>query len=577
MNLDIKTGNGIMKKEYEEFFKNYQEAFSIIEECTDSYVFVYDLQKDYFSVSESALEVFIFGKSTFENAIQSLRSVIYPKDWEELGKELKAIKQKEKAQFNIEFRLINTRHEIVWVSGKGRTVYDKNGAPALLVGCISELGKHNKYDNITSLYCEDVLKEAYQEWRQQNTRFGAILLIGIDNFREINEKYGVKTGDEILLRVAEIIIDCCYGGRENVFRFRGDEFAVVCMGEEGKVYSEVKKLYKRIRGRIDKFIENNGYHLFFTVSAGAAEFNTKEDTYDSVIKNAKFALHAAKLNGKNTFVTYSEEEYISHIRRIDIQEELRKSIENGFKGFEVYYQPIMNPESNTLYGSEALIRWNSEKYGFMSPVDFVPLLEESALIIPLGKWVIESAVKQCSEWVKRYPHFVMNINLSFVQIVKSDILKDAMELIDQYGLSHEHIVFEVTESGELENNTAVKNVLNSFNNKCFNLAIDDFGTGYSNLRYIRDMMFGIIKIDRLFIKDINESSQNYTLVKYVTEMAHNFNIKVCVEGVETQEEYEKVMTLNPDCIQGFFYGKPANALGFEEQFMNSKVETLCNA
>lgn len=213
----------------------------------------------------------------------------------------------------------------------------------------------------------------------------------------------------------------------------------------------------------------------------------------------------------------------------------------------------------------------------MSPVDFVPLLEESALIIPLGKWVIESAVKQCSEWVKRYPHFVMNINLSFVQIVKSDILKDAMELIDQYGLSHEHIVFEVTESGELENNAAVKNVLNSFNNKCFNLAIDDFGTGYSNLRYIRDMMFGIIKIDRLFIKDINESSQNYTLVKYVTEMAHNFNIKVCVEGVETQEEYEKVMTLNPDCIQGFFYGKPTNALGFEEQFMNSKVETLCNA
>lgn len=577
MNLDIKTGNGIMKKEYEEFFKNYQEAFSIIEECTDSYVFVYDLQKDYFSVSESALDVFIFGKSTFENAIQSLRSVAYPKDWDNLGRELKAIKEKEKSQFNMEFRLINTRHEIVWVSGKGRTVYDKNGTPALLVGCISELGKHNKYDNITSLYCEDVLKEAYEEWRQLNRRFGAILLIGIDNFREINEKYGVKTGDAILLSVAEIITDCCYGGRENVFRFRGDEFAVVCMGEEGKVYSEAKKLYKRIRKRIDKSIENNGYHLFFTVSAGAAEFNTKEDTYDSVIKNARFALHAAKLNGKNTFVTHSEEEYMAHIRRIDIQEELRKSIENGFKGFEVYYQPIMNPESNTLYGSEALIRWNSEKYGFMSPVDFVPLLEESALIIPLGKWVIESAVKQCSEWVKRYPHFVMNINLSFVQIVKSDILKDAMELIDQYGLSHEHIVFEVTESGELENNAAVKNVLNSFNNKCFNLAIDDFGTGYSNLRYIRDMMFGIIKIDRLFIKDINESSQNYTLVKYVTEMAHNFNIKVCVEGVETQEEYEKVMTLNPDCIQGFFYGKPANASNFEEQFMNRKVEPLCNA
>lgn len=307
--------------------------------------------------------------------------------------------------------------------------------------------------------------------------------------------------------------------------------------------------------------------MFFTISGGAASFNTQEDSYEDVLKNAKFALHVSKLNGKNTFTPYSEDEYLSYIRRIDIQEELRKCVENDFKGFEVYYQPIMKPQTNTLYGSEALIRWHSEKYGFMSPVDFVPLLEESALIIPLGKWIIENAVRQCKAWVSVYPDFIMNINLSFVQIIKSDILKDAVELLEQYELSAEHVVFEVTESGELENNTAVKHVLNSFNNKSLNLAIDDFGTGYSNLRYIRDMMFGIIKIDRLFIKDINESSQNYTLVKYVTEMAHNFNIKVCVEGVETQEEYDKIMTLKPDCIQGFFYGKPMNAGNFAASYI----------
>lgn len=555
-----------MKKEYEEYFKNYQEAVSIIEGCTDSHVFVYDLKNDYFSVSESALDVFMFDRTNFENARESVRGVVYPKDWEKIKQELEEIIAREKIQFDLEFRIMNAQQEIVWVSGRGRAVCDENGENALLVGCISELGKHNKYDNVTSLYCEGVLREQYNEWRLKERRCGAVLLIGIDNFREINEKYGVKTGDSILLNVAEIITECCDNDC-SAYRFRGDEFAVVCIGEKEDIYLEAKKMYKKIREKIDESIENNGYHLFFTISAGAAEFDTKEDTYDSVIKNAKFALHDAKLNGKNTFVTYSEDEYLSHIRRIDIQEELRKCIENGFKGFEVYYQPIMNPDTNTLYGSEALIRWNSEKYGFMSPVDFVPLLEESALIIPLGRWIIEKAVNQCSEWVKKYPHFVMNINLSFVQIVKSNILKDAMELIDQYGLGHEHIVFEVTESGELENNEAVKNVLNSFNSKCFNLAIDDFGTGYSNLRYIRDMMFGIIKIDRAFIKDINTSAQNYTLVKYVTEMAHNFNLKVCVEGVETQEEYEKVMTLSPDCIQGFFYGKPANAENFEEHYM----------
>lgn len=553
-------------KKYEEYFEKYNETFSIIEECTDSYVFVYDLQKNSFSISKSAVDSFSLSDFVFADARQGLKEVVYHKDWDKIAEDIRAIKNKEKQVHNLEYRLRNTDNEIVWVSGRGRAICDEEGIPSILIGCISEIGKHNKYDNITSLYCEDVLRDYYKIWQESEEKSGCILLIGMDNFREINEKYGFKTGDHILAEVAEMIMDCC-GSSETVFRFQGDEFAVLCMDQQEKIYSSAKKMYKQIRKKIDRWIEKNGYHMFFTISAGAAGFDTKKDLYETVIKNARFALHSAKLNGKNAFVSYSEDEYQAYIKRIDIQEELRRCIENGFKGFEVYYQPIMNPETNTLYGSEALIRWHSEKYGFMSPVDFVPLLEESALIIPLGKWIIESAVRQCSEWVKKYPAFVMNINLSFVQIIKSDILKDAMELIDQYGLSHEHIVFEVTESGELENNTAVKNVLDSFNNKCFNLAIDDFGTGYSNLRYIRDMMFGIIKIDRLFIKDINESNQNYILVKYVTEMAHNFNIKVCVEGVETQEEYEKVMTLNPDCIQGFFYGKPMSAGNFTMQYM----------
>lgn len=556
-----------MKKEYEECFEKYQDTFSIIEECTDSYAFVYDLQKDSFNISKSALDTFAFVKNSFENAMQELQGVVYPKDWNKLADDIRAVREKEKAHHYLEYRLISKDNEIVWVCGKGRTLYNEQGVPSVLMGCISEIGKHNKYDNITSLYCEDVFQSKYMLWHTKDMHTGCVLLVGIDNFREINEKYGTKMGDKILANVADIMTQCG-GGRENVFRFRGDEFAVICTGTAKDIYTSAKKIYKQIRRKIDRSIERNGYHMFFTISAGAAAFDTKTDSYEAIIRNARFALHAAKMNGKNTFVPYSEENYQNYIRRIDIQEELRKCIENGFQGFEVYYQPIMKPQTNTLYGSEALIRWHSEKYGFMSPVDFVPLLEESALIIPLGKWIIERAVTQCSEWVKLYPDFVMNINLSFVQIIKSDILKDAMELIDQCGLSHEHIVFEVTESGELENNAAVKNVLSSFTNKCFNLAIDDFGTGYSNLRYIRDMMFGIIKIDRLFIKDINESSQNYTLVKYVTEMAHNFNLKVCIEGVETQEEYDKVMTLKPDCIQGFFYGKPMGAGDFSKSYIS---------
>ena len=254
---------------------------------------------------------------------------------------------------------------------------------------------------------------------------------------------------------------------------------------------------------------------------------------------------------------------------MDIQEHLRSSIINGFNGFEVYYQPIFNTSCNAIKGAEALIRWNSEKYGFMSPVDFIPLLEESSLIIPLGKWIINQAVQQCKKWCGIIPDFTVNINLSFVQVIKSDIVGDAMECITQEDISHKNIVFEVTESGELENNPMVRNVLRSFELLGFKLAIDDFGTGYSNLRYIRDMTFGIIKIDRMFVQNIDSNTENYSLVEYVIDMAHKLGIKVCVDGVETAEELECVKALGADCIQGYYYGKPMPADEFESKFIRN--------
>lgn len=428
--------------------KAYEDVFTLIDECTDNYVFVYDLENDLFHISKSALDTFTLEEEHIKLASSALKPLVYPKDWDRLAADIRAVRNQEKAQHNLEYRLITKDDEIIWVSGKSRTFFNENGEPFMLIGCISEIGKHNKYDNITSLYCEDVLKERYAlaKIAEPQPVTGTILLIGIDNFREINEKYGTKMGNILLAGVAEAIAVCCKN-RENVFRFHGDEFAVILKEQPSCTTADAKKLYKTIRRKIDSSIKKNGYHMFFTISGGAASFNTQENSYEDVLKNAKFALHVSKLNGKNTFTPYSEDEYLSYIRRIDIQEELRKCVENDFKGFEVYYQPIMKPQTNTLYGSEALIRWHSEKYGFMSPVDFVPLLEESALIIPLGKWIIENAVRQCKAWVSVYPDFIMNINLSFVQIIKSDILKDAVELLEQYELSAKHVVFEVTESG----------------------------------------------------------------------------------------------------------------------------------
>ncbi|SEW27309.1 bifunctional diguanylate cyclase/phosphodiesterase [[Clostridium] fimetarium] len=555
-----------MKNKMQVDFAQFEYALSILGECTDDYMFILDFDNDHYALSESALDIFALDKSHFFNATKVLKGVIYSEDYEMLIKDLEAVKEQRQPDHNLEYRWLDKMGNPIWINCRGHVVSDDNGKPQYLVGRIGELGKHRKIDNVTSLYRENILKSQYMNLSKNGYFKGYVLSIGIDNFKEINEKCGMEFGDTILSNVSSCIKKSIHSNTE-VFRLDGDEFVIFCKSFNISERSKVKELYKKIRREIDRSIEKSGYQTFYTISAGAVFFDSQTDDYDSIMRSARFALHNSKINGKNTYFEYSEDFYLKYIRKIDLQECLRKSIKNGFEGFELYYQPIINVVEESVYGAEALVRWSNKTYGYISPVEFIPLLEESSLIIPLGKWIIHTAVKQCKEWKNNISGFKMNINLSFVQLLKSDIVKDALECIDSFDIPHENIVFELTESGELESSQATKNVLKSFMEKEIELAIDDFGTGYSNFRYIKDMMFGMVKIDRVFIKNIQHSDYDYRLVKHITDMAHSLNLKVCYEGIETERELEIVKSLKPDCIQGFFYGRPVNPYKFEQKHL----------
>ena len=549
-------------------FAQFEYALSVLGECTDDYMFILDFDNDHYALSKSALDVFALDESHFFNATSVLKKVIYSDDYEMLKKDLDAIKEQRQREQNLECRWLDKKGNPIWINCRGHVVSDDNGKPQYLVGRIGELGKQSKIDNITSLYRENILKSQYLESCKKCDFRGYVLAIGIDNFKEINEKYGLDFGDTILSNVSSCIKKCIHSNHE-IFRLDGDEFIIFCKSFNISERNKVKELYKKIRREVDRSIERTGYQTFYTISAGAVFFDSQTDDYDKIMKSVRFALHNSKINGKNTYFEYSEDSYMKYIRKIDLQESLRKSIENDFEGFELYYQPIIDVVEESIYGAEALVRWTSTSYGFMSPTEFIPLLEESALIIPLGRWIMKTATMQCKEWKNYLNDFKMNINLSFVQILKSDVVKDVLECIDSIEIPHENIVFEVTESGELESSQATKNVLRSFMDKKIKLAIDDFGTGYSNFRYMKDMMFGMVKIDRLFIKNIQHSEYDYRIVKHITDMAHSLNLKVCYEGVETKKELEIVKSLKPDCIQGYFYGKPVNPNKFEEKFLRN--------
>lgn len=547
----------------------YRQVFSVLSLCTDDYLYIYDMIKDEYAISDSAVSTFDMETSQFSNVGAVLKSVTHPDDYPLLEEDLKALTSGQKVEHNMEYRWKTKEGRPVWISCRGRVIHNTEGKPAYLIGRISEIGRKSKIDGITGLYRENALKMALANYALEKNVRGFLLQIGIDNFKDVNEKYGQEFGDLILANTADCV--CTAVGEEGrVFRLDGDEMIVLITDYPEDIEDPAKDMYKRIRRMTDASISDNGYQIFYTISGGSVYFDETTVITEKLIEQAGFALHQAKLKGKNNCVRYDQKEFDDYVHMLDMQECLRKDVENDFRGFELYYQPVVNIKEKKVLGAEALLRWNSEKFGFMSPATFIPLLEESGLIIPLGRWVAKTAIKQCKEWQKTIPEFKMNVNLSFVQIKKSDALKDMLELIEELHADRKDVIFEITESGELESGNAIQ-VLRAFKNQSIRLAIDDFGTGYSNLRYVKNMTFDVLKIDQSFIRNIRKNRYDYMVVKQFTELAHSLDIQVCYEGVETKEDLDCMLELNPDYIQGYYFSKPVPAEEFAQKYLSGEM------
>lgn len=292
--------------------------------------------------------------------------------------------------------------------------------------------------------------------------------------------------------------------------------------------------------------------------------------YGEIMKLSQFALTAAKLNGKNQAYIFRDEDYKDFIRKKMILSELRQSVENKFQGYEVWFQPLISSGKVTphLYGAESLFRFTLSSGERISPVEFILILEASGLIIPVGKWVLDRACEFCSEIIKNNPEFKVSVNISYVQILKSALLNEIINTIAKYGLTPANLIVEMTESGYLEDSPAVRRLWNNLKKFGVHIAIDDFGTGYSNLMSVSNFTPNIVKFDRGFtMKALKDSFQNQ-LMDSIIQLAHALNLSICVEGVETEDELDRLLKMNPDYIQGYYYGKPCP----KKEFWNSYVK-----
>jgi EAL domain-containing protein (putative c-di-GMP-specific phosphodiesterase class I) len=290
---------------------------------------------------------------------------------------------------------------------------------------------------------------------------------------------------------------------------------------------------------------------------------------------SEFALKTAKDNGRNNYYIYSKTDYDSYKRKLYISKALHNAVNEDFKGFQVFYQPVVDASTYMLTGAEALMRFSIKKEGvdeceYISPVEFIPVLEETGLIIPAGRWILEQSAKQCSIWNEHVKDFRVNINVSYIQVMKSDVFSDIMSVIDKYSLQPSCIGIELTESGYLDSSTHFNHLWRKLKDNGVYVILDDFGTGYSNLHCLSDLKPNYIKIDRTFTLKALRNKYDYELMTYIIDMAHSLGLKLCIEGVETSDDLRQLREPGADYIQGYLFGKPYPAVEFEKRYVNDE-------
>lgn len=542
-------------------------VIEVMQKSSDSYLFIMDLNENIYMVSERAMKRFPFDTAVIENCTEVLKQVVYPSDYAMVEADLVRCASGDKDSHALEYRWLDRQGKVVWINCKGTVVVGTEGH-RLLVGRVSELGKKAKADNVTGLRREVRFRlDAESILRDRPRSVQYMMRIGIDNFKEINEKEGIEAGDEVLQELAECIV-ASVDEKVDVYRLLADEFMIVDASGNDPVGA--KTVYNRIKRKVTQTVRQKEYSRFYTISAGVVEEGFEDRTADEILRLTEFALNEAKRNGRNQMAVFDQNSYNEYLRRLDIRKAMRRDVNNDFSGFQVFYQPIVKAPDFQVVGAEALLRWGNERFGNVSPAVFIPILEESGLIIPVGRYVLREAARTCKKWRESIEDFRIHVNLSYVQVHKSDLLKDVEACIEEVGLEPDSLILELTESGYIETNDRIKEIFKELKDKNIDLALDDFGTGYSNMRYLKEIEAKTVKIDRSFVIQALQNEHDYNIISHIIDMVHSLGSSVCMEGIEQSDELQKMMKTNPDMIQGYYFGKPSPEDQFENLFVQAK-------
>ncbi len=536
---------------------NYLDTLALLSDTTPNYLFFWDLEAGRLYFPRPIHEKYALPAPTKDHySIQDLSAAVCSRDLPAFKETLEAIRQGRLTTLEAEYRLTDSNGNDIWTSFHGKVQAGDSGRPERMTGWISDMVLELKADPLTGLLNAKKAREDMDAHLAQGAR-GCLLLLDIDDLTSVNRKHGKGFGNHLLRQIGELL-EGSVAPSIRIYRMDSDCFAVDLIGC-GK--AEASALFTHILEQAAPA---------YTLSAGAALYGGDlAATSDLAYQYAENALEHAKRHGPGTLSFSSTEDYERYVSVIDLQQELRQSIETGFNGFYLCYQPQISSQTYRATGAEALLRYDSPSRGKVSPGEFIPILEQTGMICAVGEWVLKTALAQCVLWRQHIPQFCISINLSYVQLRKKDIAGTVLKLLEESGLPGSALTLEVTESMQLQDAQYFNHLFYQWQNAGIRISIDDFGSGYSSLNYLKSIEVDETKIDRCFVSRIQHSAYNYRLLSNMIQLAHSAKIKVCCEGVETEGELLALQELQPDLLQGYLFSEPYAADQFEGAYIRT--------